>query len=135
MAEEYEAPTFTDLGTDPGEAITKAFEEAFHLMVIRPEDDARRYVQVPGVDWPTVAESQEAIVLSRVKAEIGGNIDIGSARPMQYAVGEFSLVDGVSQPNPFASRMMGRDIRGTLVMWGVSGGGGSQCAKFTWEDR
>lgn len=115
--------------------MSEDLEPQFHLMVIRPEDDERRWLPCPELDWPTVTETQEPKLLELVKGLIGGNIDIGSARPFQYAVGEFSLVDGTSQPNPFATAMMGRPIHGTFVMWGVGGGGASACARETWEEN
>lgn len=54
-----------------------------------------------------------------------GPVDVGSARRgLQYAVGEWSLMDG-SQPNPVASEFLGRPIAGHCVIWGYDEAGDS----------
>ena len=107
--------------------------DEMRVWVFDPTKDEREVVVISGCDR-YVTEPQEATLLARIKAIIGGNIDIGSARPLQFAVGEYSLVDGISQPNMAASRFLGRDIRGVMVMWGVGPGGGSRDVVESWEE-
>lgn len=72
-------------------------------------------------------------VLDYVREVIGGNVDIGSGirtsdadlRRLQYACGEYSLLDG--EPfNPVASALLNREVRGVAVVWSYNEWGESE---------
>ena len=78
-------------------------------------------VEVDGTK--TEHETNEALELRVIKDRLG-NVDIGVQRPYQYAVGEYSLLNGES-PNLVASAMLQREIAGDCFIWGVGEAGES----------
>lgn len=59
-------------------------------------------------------EVNEANELPLIRQAIGGNVDLGSARPYQFAVGEYSYG---TTPNAAASKIVERETYGTVVIW------------------
>lgn len=58
--------------------------------------------------------------LGKIRQLVGGEMELGSCRPYQFAVGEWSHGSGL---NAAATRFLGREIHGPCVVWGVDPGG------------
>lgn len=67
-----------------------------------------------------VIGSNGRVSLTDLEVMVGGRLDIGVSRPLQFAVGEYSFGSGL---NRAAAQRLGREVHGVCVVWGVGPGG------------